>query len=231
MKRCSLSKSSALRRRHRARAKQRGAAIFVVLLVLTILTAIGMFATRAAGLNQRLSGYARQGTQTGYVAEYGALLVFDEITGDRAGVYVDEILKGHEQCAASSLIEAGTGKVPCYKQTLNEMQNSLNSEGASAKIVDPSGETFGVSNNALADFSVDMTDLYAGQVEPGDDQTGLGGQRQTVQITLTSSGQLRPNVGTTGGTCQTADEQASAQLSGTRAARMIVTTTVWMKKN
>ena len=54
----------------RARASQRGAAVFVVVMVVTLLTAIGIFAVRSASLVNVASGHARQGMQTRLLAEY-----------------------------------------------------------------------------------------------------------------------------------------------------------------
>ncbi|MGE3670104.1 MAG: PilX N-terminal domain-containing pilus assembly protein, partial [Polyangiaceae bacterium] len=55
----------------RRRADERGAALFIVVLVITLLTAIGIFAARSASLVDVASGYDRQAIQTEYIAEYG----------------------------------------------------------------------------------------------------------------------------------------------------------------
>jgi len=58
--------------RARARREQRGAAIFLVVLVLTIVAGIGVFSMRSAGLVDLATGYSRQSVQTTFVAEYAA---------------------------------------------------------------------------------------------------------------------------------------------------------------
>lgn len=218
------------RGRLQSRASQRGAAIFVVILVLTILTAIGMFATRAAGLNQRLSGYSRQASQTGYVAEYGSLMVFDEITGPSGQAYIDQMKTASDVCQASSRIDAGPGEVACYKIGMGEMQNKLTSEGNGAQLIDTTGGSLGdFEAPTTADFNVEMTDLYKGAPAAGSDQTGLVPGFGYMQITLTSSGQVRPIAPAAdpdAGVCTTPAEQESAQLSGTRSVRMIIETRV-----
>ena len=211
-----------------ARGAQRGAAIFVVLMVLTLLTAIGVFAARAAGMNQRLSGYSRQQTQTGYVAEYGTLMVVDEVTGPSGQAYIDQMKKGSESCRANEFVDAGGDPLPCYRITKSEMQNKLNSDGLNAQIVSSDSLT-SADEDLLADFNVEMTDMYKAPPAAGSDQSGMVPGFGYVQITLTGSGQVRPVAGATdpdAGLCSTPEEQQSAQLSGTRTYRAIIETRV-----
>lgn len=212
-------------RAFRSRAGERGSAIFVVVLVLAILTAIGAFAARAAGLNQRLSGYSRQSTQTTYIAEYGSLMVFNELTGPSGQAFIDQMQSSGEQCYSTSRVDAGV-PVPCYKLNHVEIQNMLNSDGLNAALLDPNGESLGDQANPLhSNFSVEMTELVQTDPLAGDDQTGLSHAGSFVEMTFTSSAQLRPLPATGNpNLCTTPDEQAAAQLGGTRAVRMIVET-------
>jgi hypothetical protein len=61
------------------RAGERGATVFIVVLVLTMLTAIGVFAAGAATLSTVASGHQRQMTQTRYLTEYAASLVLADL--------------------------------------------------------------------------------------------------------------------------------------------------------
>lgn len=61
------------------RKRERGAAIFVVVLLVTMLLGIGIFASRSASLATATSGHERQMTQAQYMAEYGALLARSEL--------------------------------------------------------------------------------------------------------------------------------------------------------
>ncbi len=218
------------RRGRLSRGNERGAAIFVVLMVLTILTAIGVFAARAAGLNQRLSGYSRQQTQTGYMAEYGTLMVVDEVTGPKGQAYIDQMKSGTEQCRANQFIDAGGNVVPCYRITKGEIQNNMDNEGYNAALVDPNGGSLGDFNHSLtSDFNVEMTDLYKGPPASGSDQSGIVSGFGYVQMTLTGSGQVRPVAPAAdpdAGVCSTPEQQESAQLSGTRTYRAVIETRV-----
>ncbi len=65
--------------RARRRSRERGAAVFIVVLVITMLTAIGLFAAHAATLSTIASGHERRMTQTHYLTEYAMLLAIAEI--------------------------------------------------------------------------------------------------------------------------------------------------------
>lgn len=58
--------------RSRRRRDQRGAAVFLVVMVMTIAAAIGVFSMRSASLADLAVGYSRQSAQATLVAEYAA---------------------------------------------------------------------------------------------------------------------------------------------------------------
>lgn len=58
--------------RVRARREQRGAAVFLVVMVMTIAAAIGIFSMHSASLADLAVGYSRQSTQAGLIAQYAA---------------------------------------------------------------------------------------------------------------------------------------------------------------
>ena len=61
--------------RRSLRRLQRGASLFIVMLVTVLLTGLGIFAARAASMTSQASGFARQVTQTAYAGETPALLM------------------------------------------------------------------------------------------------------------------------------------------------------------
>ncbi len=213
--------------RRRPRASERGAVIFVVILVLAVLTAIGVFAAHEAGLNQRVSGYSRQSTQNGYVADYAAMALAGELSGPRKQAYVDQLKSASEQCASLPNLADGGVNPPCYKVTAAEFQQRLQQDGLSDTYFDPDGGSFGVSNTPVAgDFVVEMTDPGpAGGKVPGTQQDDRARGFQNMQYTLTATGQVRPTSVTDSdaGVCNSTTEQESAQVSGTRSMRVYVT--------
>ena len=64
---------------NRLRGTERGAALFVVVMVITLLTAVGIFAARSTSLVDAATGYGRQAAQTLALADYGAKLVASEL--------------------------------------------------------------------------------------------------------------------------------------------------------
>jgi hypothetical protein len=58
--------------RLRKRREERGAAVFMVVMVLTLVSAIGVFSMRSASLVDLASGFNRQNVQAGFMAEYAA---------------------------------------------------------------------------------------------------------------------------------------------------------------
>ncbi|MBI5537203.1 MAG: pilus assembly PilX N-terminal domain-containing protein [Deltaproteobacteria bacterium] len=226
-----------LRRRLRAvrvsRAGERGSAIFIVLLVLTVLTGIGVFATQSAGLNQRTSGYSRQATQTGFVADYAALAAIDEITTGTGGPkpYLDQMLAAKEPCVSNQYIDAASvGVVACYRLYASELQNRLQQSGNNAALFDVDGGSLGPGpqydlakkqpGNATADFVVELTDPGAAGPVTGTDQGGTGVTGKYVQIVVTGIAQVRPR--STSNQCTTAEDQYAAQSAGTKTTRAIV---------
>src|SRR4051794_8708571 len=73
------------------RSSERGAALFVVVLVVTLLTAIGVFAMHATSLAQLSAGYSRRAAAALYLAEMAANLRVATIADDGADFYA----KGH----------------------------------------------------------------------------------------------------------------------------------------
>jgi hypothetical protein len=66
---------------------ERGAALFVVVLVVTLLTAIGVFAMHATSLAQLSSGYSRRAAAAMYLAEMAANLRVATIADDGANFH------------------------------------------------------------------------------------------------------------------------------------------------
>ncbi len=168
------------------RSPERGAAVFIVMLVLTMLTAIGIFAMRAASLSGAASGYERQATQNQAVAECGLAAVVGELASDRRDAYMQKLLAGADKCLSAPAQAADGGTVPCYRVYAND---------------------FGANPCALAtrdggalesDFMVELTDPGpAGIPMAGSDQ-GSGRTFRYLQVTMTGTGQVRPSTGAAG---------------------------------
>lgn len=85
---------------------RRGATVLIVILVLGMLTAVGMFAARASQLGISNSGRLRQATQTRFLSEMGAYAVLSEFERDPV-VYKNRL-------SSSPAVPPGSGaKMPC----------------------------------------------------------------------------------------------------------------------
>jgi hypothetical protein len=185
----------------RRRADQRGAAVFVVVMVLTMLSAIGVFAMRAASMANLASGFDRQNTQNHYVGEYGLLAAVAELSTTRRSAYVDKMAKGADICsAAKGMSTVGTAKVPCYQLFANDVAKTVASNYSGRPLFEsPSGSGSSLLPGSLGpvpldgDFVVEMTDPGpVGLPVAGTDVGGSAAKFRYMQVTLTSVGQVRP---------------------------------------
>lgn len=94
------------RRSRRARSR-RGVTVFVVLLVISMLAAVGVFAARSAQLGVSNAGRYREMMQTHYIAEGGMQGAISEFSRDPSGYLVK--LRNSPALSAT----ASTGEFPC----------------------------------------------------------------------------------------------------------------------
>ena len=182
------------------RPSERGAAVFVVVMVLSMLTAIGIFAIRAASMAGAASGYDRQNTQNHYVGEYGLLGAVTELSTTRRSAYVEKMARGLEKCAATKGVQnLGTG-VPCYHLYASDIAKTVSSNFSGRPLFEaPSGSGSALVPGSLGpvaldgDFVVEMTDPGpVGLPVAGTDVGGSAAKFRYLQVTLTSVGQVRP---------------------------------------
>ena len=180
-----------VRSRLRARRRQRGAAIFVVMAVLLVLTAAGIFASHNAALNQRLSGYSKQATQASYIADLGTMAAVDELSNGSASAYMELVMAGEEQCQANYYVEESF--LPCYRLTKTDIETRILAEtGHEGSLVDSA--SLGSRLSPLdAEFVVEMTDPGpAGRPVAGMNQSDVGPRFRYMQVTISGLGQIRP---------------------------------------
>lgn len=205
----------------RRRREQRGAAVFIVVMVITLLTSVGIYAAYSTTLVDQASGHARQALQTQYVAEYGALSVSAELGSGAASVYLNQMASGTEDCRATRDL---SGNPPCQKIFMTELSGNVPS---GAKLLEPASQTEpgslgGPVNLAGADsfglqgnFVVEMTDPQSGMPVVGTDVGGTGPKFDYVEVTLSSIGQVLPTAEANLANC---DADAAA-VAGTQQLR------------
>ncbi|HET7543007.1 MAG TPA: PilX N-terminal domain-containing pilus assembly protein [Polyangiaceae bacterium] len=185
-----------------ARRGERGAAVFVVMMVLTLLTAIGLFAVRSASLADLAAGYDREGAQATLVAEYAITASAAYLANDPSTVFIGykaSIDRAPQPCQSNALPGPYPGPSPrpgCYRLDLSELQTSfgkMSNETVFAppnKVGSPAGSSssLNAAETTSATFVVEVTDAaQTGVPAQGDDS-----KVSTVLMTLTAISQVRP---------------------------------------
>ena len=201
---------TALKDRVRQHRQQRGAAVFVVVMAVTVLTAVGLFAAHSATLVDQAAGYDRLASQTQQLAEYATLASAAELGSGTADAYVQMMQSGTQTCTSNM----GLTGVPCYLLTygrLNDRTKQLSQESliedqkASVENVIGSGDTQG-------DFYVELTEpRYVDVPVAGTDLSGTSGIAfRYLRVTATSYANFRP---ANAATCTNAVASVSGQQS------------------
>jgi hypothetical protein len=225
----------------RGRRRRRGATIFLVTLVMTLLAAMGLFAARATSLAGRASGYLRQGEQSHYLTQHAMILALNEI--DRgATVYGKRnanSLVNNQTCTTTAAYP--NTKLPCVKFSTDWTKEDSfqaavkRAQQADGKPLvkpvelpptldpDPAKNTPGSLGPwlLLPSMYVEMTDFSElDRPPPGTAVSGNGSQFKYRQATLVGLSQIGPYPanGPTG-TCASQEEQGAAASVVREAAR------------
>jgi hypothetical protein len=188
----------ALRRRGRG---ERGAAVFIVVMVIALLTAIGLVAAHNASLVDTASGYDRQLLQTSYLADYAGMVGTAEF-GANPQTYLSLMLQGSEQCPSNgSLTPITTGApVPCYKLFMDELSQRIATNFSGQTLLDQQdvstdgslGPPLGVGTDMMNGvFMVEMIEAYDSDPKAGSDVGGTSTAFHDVQVTMTATAQIR----------------------------------------
>lgn len=201
-----------------SRSSERGAAVFIVVMVVTVLAAIGVFSVRAAGLAQLASGYVRQSTQNQHISEYGLLAVVTEMNTLRKDLYRNQMVANPSFCYATQ----NAANKACYKFHGQDIQVNV-SNPLFAPVT--SGEDGTLTPGSMGPhpmmplFAVEMFDVGpAARATPGSDVGGTSGTRMRYeQVTTVSTGRVQLGVGGSA----TCSDEAVAGTATTKAFLII----------
>jgi hypothetical protein len=208
-----------------ARRRERGAAVFVVVMVITLLTAVGMFAARSATLVDTAAGYNRQSLQAHYLAELAVLGMATELGTTAVDAYIGQMNQGKDSCRATRhvtpLVDGAV--VPCYKVYLSELkqrakgQQLLDYPQTGPNSLGPFSPDSGLA--LQGNFVVEMTEPGPAPILPagapaGD--SGAGTEFEYIQVVLTATGQVHPFT-------NTACDERSTTVTGLESMRAHVT--------
>jgi len=224
-------KLSTLRRRR----SQRGAAVFIVVMVVTLLTAVGVFALRSASLVDQAAGYDRQMVQTLLLTEYAGRAVSAELGNGAAKNYLDKVASGKDDCFVNKNLDPNaldptiTAPLPCYKLFLSEIGQRVNQNFGGNVLETQSTTNAGSLGPKLVTgaltaqegvFVVEMSDPAESVPTAG---SAVGGNTPTntfrdVQLTLTAFGQVRPlDAGAGNPWCASGPKSTAASVASLRA--------------
>jgi hypothetical protein len=183
-----------------ARAAQRGAAVFVVVLVITLLSALGLFALRSATLTNLSAGYSRQMTQTHYMTEYSLTLMAGELGGPARQNYAEEMWSGHHttECTGGTALHNSTC-FPVYYADLEKRVQAATLD-TNRKLLEPTtGSIYSPTPGSLGpaelegDLRIELADLHEAMPPiEGMDLTGHSASPRYFSVTVSATGQVRP---------------------------------------
>jgi hypothetical protein len=179
------------------RANQRGAAVFIVVLAITLLTAIGVFAVRTATLVSSAAGYDRQSVQSHYVSEYAGRMSASYSTD-----LVEDIsarLTNRDPSKWDNCVATRNQSMPCvkfYKQEMgaNPFYTGLSMFESQTTTSEGSfGPKLGAANTGMqidAQLLAELTEPFDLETVKGF-QAGGGATYVNVQVTVTAISQIR----------------------------------------
>jgi hypothetical protein len=191
------------RKRSARRSDERGVALFIVVMVVTLLGAVGVFAARTASMVDVASGYSRQASQTVYLAGYATRFAAVELGQGRASWYIDRMREGTEQCPSNQNATAADGfTLPCYKLDNTDVTARVLEQLAQAALVEQGEDRPGslgpplgpdsATGGMKAAFMVELLDAFQTQGMPGMNRGGGANPFINVQLTVTGWAQVRP---------------------------------------
>jgi hypothetical protein len=184
--------SPALKRRL-ARKSERGTAVVIVTMVMTLVTAIGLLAVRNASVIDQAVGYSRQASQTAALAEFGTTATIAEFGANKAAALVGQMDTAPETCVANR----DAPNVTCYRLFKEDLEASTLAASSQPLLVSSVAGTetgsFGPTSSSFGDVFVEITEKGpTGRPVAGTDIGGTGVQLKYARVTLTTTGQVRP---------------------------------------
>ncbi|MCA9620279.1 MAG: hypothetical protein KC731_14755 [Myxococcales bacterium] len=201
-------------RRIARRRQQRGAAVFVVVLVITLLTALGVYAVRSSTSALQASGFNRQLTQVHYVTDFAVIAAVADISSNPQAV-ADQMMKGPPPGDVVCNVYASVLQPTCWTRSYDDIQATVQQKSSGNHVL--MDTTSLGQSNLQADMKVELTDLHPALPVRGNQVAGgstAASQQMYVYVTVSADGLVRP-AQTIAGTWDT----ASATAAGTERAR------------
>jgi hypothetical protein len=192
---------AALRRRA-ARRGERGAAVFIVVMAIVLLTGIGVFAVRTASMVDLAAGYDRQATQTHHLSELAGrtAAAYTEGSGGLVRMMLNTRELTPERCLAN--INPATGTVPagmvCYRLDYARLEERIDAVSPDTNTLlaaqeDDDAGSLGPQLGDAAGFTTPLEgQLLIELTDPNEKGEGAGTSGK-FEITVTAHAQIRPS--------------------------------------
>jgi hypothetical protein len=179
-------------KRGRSRGAERGTALFVVVLVITLLTGVGIYAVHTSALVDRAAGQSNQAAQAAYASELSTLVAVAHLSTIEGGVRAKEAERALDECAGNDGINLLEVRKPaCLK--LN--QSDLTSQ-TGAPVMDSDSLSAGDAEAPLSfRYEIEGTDMSSpNRPMPGMD-LGANAKLGFRKFALTSMTHVFPDGG------------------------------------
>jgi hypothetical protein len=180
----------ASRQRKFRRRAERGTTVVIVVMVTTLITAIGLFAVRNISQIDQAVGFSRQSAQTNALAELGTTAAMSQIVV--LGSYYTSQMDNGYQCLANGPYATRLGST-CYRIKQSEIEGTTIAAGGET-LLEPAvagseSGSFGPFANTTGFVSVEMTEKYKATGNTAGTKQGSG---STFDVTLTTTANVRP---------------------------------------
>jgi hypothetical protein len=200
-------------RRRISRKAERGTAVVVVVLVTTLITAIGVFAVRNVSQIDQAVGYSRQAGQSNALAELGTTAAMAEVAS-KGGGYTNNMTNSLWCLANGRYAKDVTSN--CYKLDRAALE-AVTAANNGETLLEPAiagNETgsFGPLANTTGLIQVELTEKHKSN-------TPIPGSKDAYDVTLTTMATVTP---ITGSSDPCADGVATMAVTKVLRAHMIV---------
>lgn len=179
------------------RRSERGAAVFVVVLVIALLTGLGLFAVRSATTAIASSGYNRQLNQTHYVADM-AIIATVAMGGDNPEAVKQLMMRGPDPSAGDVKCTGFDQQITptCMLMGYDDINTRVKAQNPANELIEELGRTQSPGTRPLdADMRIELTDLHPARPVPGHEVaggSGAGARLRFMHVTVTATGLVRP---------------------------------------
>lgn len=194
--------------RWRQRRRQRGAAVFVIVLVITLLSALGIWASRSAMMVDVATGHSRQALQVQYLADMGLQSTTAFLANGLANEFVRQGQLGAETCTQVPPIAGALMPNPfCYPFFSRHLDSTLQHPLLVLDSADDGQNSLGPYGTAtapvqiLGEFVVEMTDLGPAPPCKGCELDDVNTTVKHGSVVLTAIATIHPDGADAGDAC------------------------------